>query len=551
MKCIYLSLLFTIIFSSVVGQEIPEHISSTAVYEFLDELATEGFFEINSAVKPYSDKFIYSCLQKAKKNISLLNKRQKKELYFYLTEFSYFDKYMINPKDFGKISGILDTWYLELLPPGFRYKDSLTFLNIRPVWGIEYFRNLKGTNFHRWGGISFKMNIGLNLSSWASLRDNNVSEILSNQKFFTTDEGGNYKGRKSGGGDYSEMRGGIAYSWEWGSLFVLKDHLQWGNNYHGANIFSSKSPSFAQLKLHLNPTKWFEFNYIHGWLVSNVIDSIRSYTTVDGNRRDVMHPKYVAANMFTVKPFKGLDFSFGNSIIYSDINPHPAYLIPFMFYKSVDHWLNSTDHAGRGVGQNSQMYADISYRGLKNFHFYGTLFIDELKIARFKEKGKYNPFGYKIGFKNYNSLIENLSFGVEYTMTRPIVYEHYISTTTFESSGYNLGHYLRSNSDELYFSLDYHPLALLHLKCEYVYARHGKSYQYINGNIAVTYPFMDEVRWTEESINIGLSYQFAYNCALNINYRYNNSSGPDLEIFTPEFYQGKNNTLIFGFNFGF
>ncbi|HHH55212.1 MAG TPA: hypothetical protein ENK91_16235, partial [Bacteroidetes bacterium] len=376
----FIILLITILsFSHVTGQEIPEHISGKGIYGYIDELAAIGIVDINSSIKPYSDKFIYKSLKKAQNNISKLNTRQKKELLFYLSEFSYFDTYMLKSKSIPFISKILDKWNLELLPPGFKYKDSLLFMNIRPIWGITYFKNAKGTNFHRWGGGSFKMNIGNNLAAWASLRDNNVSEIFSNSQYFSTDEGGNYKGRKAGGGDYSEMRGGISYSWNWGSVSMVKDHLEWGNNYHGANIFSSKAPSFAQLKLHLKPSRWFEFNYFHGWLVSNVIDSIRSYTTSNGNRRDVMHPKYVAANMFTVKPFSGLNFSFGNSIIYSDMNPHPAYLIPFMFYKSVDHWLNSTDHPGTGLGQNSQMFADISYRGLKNFHFFATIFIDELK----------------------------------------------------------------------------------------------------------------------------------------------------------------------------
>jgi len=550
MKIIYIAL-FSLIFYKINSQEIPVHISETNIYDFVDELANEGIIDLNSVIKPYSDYCVYECLKKANDKRAQLNSRQRKELNFYLSEFSYLDNYMLNYFDIPVIGNILSKWHLGILPPGFSYKDSLFFMNIRPIWGIEYLKNNNGLNFHRWGGGSFKINIGKNFSSWANLRDNNVSEILSNNVYFIKDEGGNYKGRKGGGGDYSEMRGGIAYSWKWGSVSMVKDHLQWGNNYNGANIFSSKPPSIAQLKLHLKPVKWFEFNYFHGWLVSNVIDSIRSYTTSNGNRRDVMHPKYVAANMFTVTPFDRINFSFGNSIVYSDLNPHPAYLIPFLFYKPVDHWLNSTDRAGKGVGQNSQMFLDISIRKLKNFHFYATIFIDELKIARIKEPGKYNPFGIKAGIKNSGSLLENLYIIAEYTKTRPIVYEHYISTTTFETSGYNMGHYLRSNSEEMYFAIGYKPLPRMLIKGEYTYARHGRSYEYILGNEAITHPFMQEVRWENTILNILLQYEFAYNSYLKAGYQYNLAKGPDMTVFTPEFYQGKNNTFFFGFSLGF
>ncbi len=550
MKFIYLVLLSFVFFHGD-SQEIPVHVSETNIYDFLDELANESIIDLNSVVKPYSDLYVFQCLKKANNKRDKLNTRQKKELNFYLSEFSYLDNYMLNYFDIPLISNVLDKWHLGILPPEFNYRDSLFYMSIRPIWGIQYLKNNKGLNFHRWGGAAFKMIVGNNFSAWASLRDNNVSAILSNKIYFTRDEGGNYKGRKAGGGDYSEMRGGIAYSWNWGSVSLVKDHLQWGNNYNGANIFSSKPPSIAQLKLHIKPVKWFDFNYFHGWLVSNVIDSIRSYTTSNGNRRDVMHPKYIAANMFTVTPFRKINFSFGNSIVYSDMNPHPAYLIPFLFYKPVDHWLNSTDSAGKGVGQNSQMFMDISIRRLKHFHFYGTLFIDELKLARIKEPGKYNPFGYKVGVKNSGSLLDNLYFIAEYTRTRPIVYEHYISTTTFETSGYNMGHYLRSNSDELFFVIGYKPLSRFLIKGEYTHARHGKSYQYNHGNVAITYPFMKQVLWENTSFSFLLQYEFAYNCFFKAGYQYNKAQGQDMKIFTPEFYQGENHTFNFGFNLGF
>jgi len=552
MKKNIIIILLLLIVGKGYSQEIPEHISSIGIYEFIDELSIIGIIEVNDVVKPYSDRYIYSLLLKQKKNKEKLTNRQKKELQFYIKEFSYLDMNFI--KENSKIpfiGNVMDKYGISLNPIGYRYRDSLFYVDIRPIWGIKYFKNSKNSNFHRWGGGALKMSIGDHFSAFASIRDNNVSEIFSRNKYFIEAQGGAYKGRKKGGGDFSEMRGGIAYSWDWGSISMVKDHVEWGTNYHGANIFSTKAPSFAQLKLHLKPTNWFDFNYMHGWLVSNVIDSTRSYTTDNGNIRDVMHPKYVAANMFTIKPIKGICFSFGNSIIYSDLNPHPAFLIPFLFYKSIDHWLNNTDGVGKGVGQNSQMFANISIYSFKNFHIYASIFVDELKVARIKEKGKYNLYSYKIGMKNSNSIIKDLSLNVEYTRTTPGTYLHYISTTTFESNGYNMGHYLRENSDELYFSITFKPIFKLTTKLEYSKARHGNSFPYNKGSEIITHPFMQEVRWSNEIISLLARYEFAYNSFLNLSYQYNNAKGEDLELFTPNFYQGKNNTFSFGVNFGF
>ena len=532
-------------------QQTPIHISQTAIYDFIDELSLLNIIDVNNVVKPYPDKFIYNSLKKAEKQQSTLNNRQQKELAFYLQEYSYFQKEATGSTSKTKMGQLLHKYHLSVLPPRFRYRDSLFFATARLIWGTRYYKNDKGLNFHRWGGGSFNAHIGEHFAAYGSLRDNNITELFSKKEYLTDFPGGNFKGRKKGGGDYSEIRGGLTYSWTWGSIGMVKDHVEWGTNYHGANILSSRAPSYAQIKFHLKPVKWFEFNYLHGWLVSNVIDSTRSYVTADGVRRDVMHPKYIAANMFTLTPFRGIHLSVGNSIIYSDLNPHPAYFIPFLFYKSVDHWLNSTDGVGTNVGQNSQMFANVSILRLKHFHFYGSLFLDELKFDRIRNPDLHNFWNYKAGIKYADGLIPNLALTAEYTRTSPITYEHIVSTTTFESNGYNLGHYLRSNSDELYFALTYKPLPRLLIRAEYIHARHGKSFQYTSGQTAVMHPFMEEVKWENTIYNLLLRYEFAYNSFLTASYQYNNATGEDVKLFTPEFYQGQNHTLSFGFNFGF
>jgi hypothetical protein len=90
------------------------------------------------------------------------------------------------------------------------------------------------------------------------------------------------------------------------------------------------------------------------------------------------------------------------------MNVHPAYLIPVMFYKSIDHTVN------QGIdNQNSQMFLDISSRNLKNVHLYGTLYIDELKIDRITDPNTHNFWSVKGGVKTFNLGVPNLSLNFE------------------------------------------------------------------------------------------------------------------------------------------
>ena len=85
----YKSLIFALCcFVSVLAQDIPEHISYTRIYDFVDELAIDGIVEVNSVIKPYSRNFIAQKLAEASKKDSLLNKRQKYDLKFFMSEFA-------------------------------------------------------------------------------------------------------------------------------------------------------------------------------------------------------------------------------------------------------------------------------------------------------------------------------------------------------------------------------------------------------------------------------------------------------------------------------
>ena len=589
-----------------------EDINNVGIYEFLDELANLKVIEINSVVKPYSRKFIFAKLLEAKEYVEghgvmgsrdhegdgnteirntkykkkkyLLNKRQVKELEFYWqdyqldarcqipdTRYEYKSEQRIANSEQHKIdpaSGIghpASACFMEydhklgflfkkkpafavpLNPLAFQYKDKLFTLSVRPIGGIDYVVNENGNMYHRYWGAAAFMYIGKYFGGYASLRDNYATELLSQPEYFTLVTGGIYKVNEGGreGGDWSEMRGGVSVSWKWGSFGLMKDFFTWGNNYHGSNILSGHAPSFPYIQLHIKPVKWFEFYYIHGWLTCKVIDSTRSYW-VDDTYRIVYHNKYIAANMFTVTPWRRLNISFGNSIIYSgDINP--AFLIPFMFFKSVDHSSYFSNHAG----SNAQMFFDISSRQIKHLHLYITLFIDELKMSRILKRDEHNLTSWKFGFRLSNFPVRNLAVTGEYTMTQPGTYQHFISTTTYASNRYNMGHYMRDNSQEIYAALLWKPLRGLQVNASYTLAEHGDDVIYgdVSGSDIVRVPFLENKTWQSYQFDLMARYELVSGIYFWMQYLNTDRRG-DLR-FGPQILHGRTNSFVTGLNIGF
>ena len=546
---------------SATTQVVYEDINNTGIYDFLEELANLKIITINDMVKPWSREYIAGKLFETVGRYEKLNKRQQKELEFYLQDYQMeLTKSNIAEWRHTKDSLMVYDWRLRFIsrkkpefavalnPLSFSYRDALFRFSLRPIIGVRYMINENGNVYHRYWGASGFMYIGRYFGAYGSLRDNYITDILVQPKFFSLETGGVYKENEGGrkGADFSEMRGGIMVGWKWGSFGLMKDFFTWGTSYHGSNIFTAHAPSYPYIQLHLNPVKWFDFNYIHGWLVSKVIDSSRTHT-IDGVTRIIYYHKYLAANVFTFIPWRGLNISFGNSVVYSDDNIQPAFLIPFMFFKSVDQSFYDTDNAA----SNAQMFIEVSSRNIKFLHLYVTLFIDELKMSRILDPEKQNFFSWKFGFRLCDFPVANLSLTAEYTRTQPMTYQHYIPTTTFASDQYNFGHYLRDNAQELYVALGWKPIRGLNISASWTYAEKGDDipYEYKQGFDVTTIPMLQNIIWSNNQINFTARYELVSNCYLYLEYQRAQHSGD--VIYNPEFLHGGTNTLIAGINLGF
>lgn len=568
----YLFLAVTLlVVNTAFGQDIPQHISYTRIYDFIDELANDGFIEINSVVKPYSRRFISDKLAEARQQESALNKRQKDELNFFLEEYAL-EQNRLPEREFLLYEGNYSRF--DLVPPVFLYKDSIFRARIQPILGMNIYVNGNGQINQRWYGADFQAMIGEHVSVYGSLRDisfaasNELNPRLSEPAYLTNVPGFQYKEPN----DFSDSRGGIKFGWNWGSVGLVKDNVVWGDNYNGSNILSGRVPSFPMITLQLKPAKWFEMNYIHGWLVSNVVDSARFYVENDVRKWYRNHNKYIAANMFTFIPIPKLNISFGNSIIYAEDNVQPGYLIPVAFYKSIDHTLT------KGIAtenQNSQLFFNISSRNLKHVHVYSSVFFDEIKFNRFKpSSAEKNPVSFKIGGKVTNFPIPNLSATAEFTRTNIINYKHSIPAISYASNSYNMGHYLGDNAQELYASLGYKLIRGLDLNVYYLNAQHGNEYNYArrgeDANIRqiISQPSLGDVIWKNQTVGFKALYEVFNNAYAVVNIENSNIEGFDavsepiggenrmtaqgtLDFFTAPFLHGKNTTFTVGFSLGF
>lgn len=579
------------------AQAIPVPMQYTEVYDYIDELITDGGITRQTAVRPYTRKQVADMLVEAQQADSILNRRQKKDLAFYLNVFAL-ERDTIST-NFVQYTD-RRTFNLSLANPQFSYltKNKLFKMSIEPILGMDLYGSKKGLIIKRWWGADLKMDIAHHVSIWGSLRDisYNGTAALSD-KYFANDyakidgakitkpgylnnlAGVQYK-EANYGGDFSDSKGGISlYSW-WGSIALQRENIRWGDSYHCSNILSGRNPAVPMLSLQLTPCRWFQFDYFHAWLVSNVLDSTNYYvenTTTGGTYKHYRPAnKFMAANMFTFMPIKYVSFSFGNSVVYAERNVQAAYFIPFAFYKSLDHLLTK----GLSVeNQNSQLFGSLSVRPWDHIQLYTSIYVDEFKLARLKKSNPENNLvSYLVGFNWSGWPLTGLSLKGEFMRSYIACYTHSINVLTWASNGYNMGHYMGDNAQSIYVELAYRPIRGMRLKLTYTNDTKFNSYAYLrrggkDGGISQTIaqkPF-DKAIYRNDEVALDGIYEVHPNMYLRVNLTYNNARGYDnleqtivsedagekctaqyyLNKFCPVYYQGHNFTAVVGFSFGF
>ncbi|MCH7974017.1 MAG: hypothetical protein IH949_09045 [Bacteroidetes bacterium] len=410
------------------------------VYDFLDKLSVKKTLYINDETKPFSRKKVAQYLKKINKNKYKLTGLEKRELTYFLEEYNF------ELKD----KRITERYYLS------SYQDKFFNFAFSPLGGYAISSIGKNNGHSRFIGIKAFGTYSDWFGAYIHFSDHGeFGDNVDNNRYLTPNTGYAFIGAPNGI-EYSDIIGGITFDWKWGNIGLLKDYNQWGHGRFGNLILSNKAASFPHIRLELKPTKWFRFYYIHGWLNSQVIDSssIRALhpNSLLIDKREEFISKYIVANLFTFNLYDYVDFSVGNSFVYSG-RLRPEMFIPFLFYKLLDR-----DIGQGSVGDgNGQMYFDISLKHFKNFQFYSTLYIDVISIRKSLEGDFHeNWLGYTFGTKIVDYPIKNSSINIEYTKVDPWVYEHKDITTTYKHIGYNLGHWIGQNADHIKIQFNYY-----------------------------------------------------------------------------------------------
>ncbi len=465
---VVISLLFT---STLKSQAVWEN-NTNEVYHFLYRMAQKGIIDFDDNIRPLSRIYLGSCLDSLSVKTSLLSKTELKELVFYQQEYT--DK-------------LLNT---QTAPSRFLKKDTYNrwrlldintdnfMMRVDPVLTAA---TIQGTNKNVQqysSGVSLYGYAGKHWSYYFSYNDvNEKGTGLDTLRLFTPQSGIVTKiasNKKSH--NYSELRGGITYSFKNGSISFAQDQLLWGYGDNGRIVLSNKSPAYPFIRLDYKPLPWLSFNYVHAWLNSSILDSSKTYPTgISGGafnaQREFFIPKFMATHSIRVTPIKGLDISFGESMVYSD-RLDVGYLIPVLFFKVYDNLVNNNNI---NAGSNGQLFAQISSRNhIPKTHLYGSLFIDEIRIASIFDKNKSrNQLGFTVGASTTDLIIPYLTMGVEYTRINPFVYRNLLPAQNYTNSNYTMGDWMGNNADRFIYTIRYTPIAKLKCLMRYQYIRKG------------------------------------------------------------------------------
>jgi len=469
LKKIFFTFLFILTFSiPSITQNVWDN-SNSEVHPFLYRMAQKSFIDYNDLMKPINRTNVLNSLNILKLKDSTLSIVEKKELNFYLQEYTRPSQEQISL--FKKDQN-------ERWRAGAIVANDFEFY-IDPLLGINNFsgsgKNIQqiSNGFELWGTTGKNKNIGFQVY----YRDyTETGSVNNNFREESATPGNILIGAKLDNKiNYTDIRANINYSFKKGNISFGKDNLVWGYGENSNIVLSNKAPSYPYIRLDYKPLKWLNFNYTHAWLNSNIADSSLSYFTnsgrIDNDFRLLFVQKFLATHSIEVQAMKGLHIAIGESIVYSD-KMDPGFLIPINLFKFYD---NNRSNYLIEAGSNGQYFLSLSSRNqIKKTHLYTTLFIDEIKVnAIFNKTESRNQLGFNLGGSITDVFIPYLSLGAEYTRVNPFVYSNLIPAQTYTSYNYSLGDWMGNNFDRAILFAKYTPIAKLKLVARFQKIRKG------------------------------------------------------------------------------
>lgn len=534
------SLVFTLFTNRLVAQVVWEN-QNSEVYHFLYRMAQKGLIRYDDNIRPQSRAYLAACLDSLDTRSNLLSDTEIKELRFYQRDFTD-EKSLLQNTAAEKKSlfrkDLYHRWRSISVASGsflLRVDPVLSAATIRGN-GKQVTQYSSGFHLYGYGNKHWGFYLSYN-------DVNEKGEGIDTLRKFTAEPGIVTKiasNKKSH--NFSELRAGISYSWNNGSLSLGQDQLTWGYGENGRIVLSSKAPAYPYIRLNYTPLPWLSFHYTHAWLQSGILDSARTYRTgytAYGGIREMYVRKFMALHSLRIGLTKGLDLAIGESMVYSD-QLNIGYLIPVSFFKVYDNLVNNNNI---NSGSNGQLFLQVSSRNhIRNTHLYGTLFIDEIRIGSIFNRAKSrNQLGYTLGASVTDLGIPYLTAGLEYTRINPFVYRNLIPAQDYTSHPYALGDWMGNNADRFIASLKYTPVPRLKMALRYQLLRKGGP-----GTIDQQYfqepqpAFLFDLQLKQEEWHFQCTYEWYNNLYLTAYYTNtrNNYASPAGKTIDRSFYFG-------------
>lgn len=383
----------------------------------------------------------------------------------------------------------------------FSEKNKDLTLIINPVLGFsggKDFSNDSTTTFQNTRGIEVRGSIDNKVGFYSYLTENQFrfpnyyNQIIDSTGVIPGN--GFHKKFGSNAHDFFLARGYITFSpTKHIGVQFGHDRNFIGNGYRSL-ILSNFSNPYLFLKIN---TKIWRFNY------QNLFTQLTDFKSQSGNGGGV-NPKYFVNHYLGIKLFKTLDIGLFESVIYDrsdsthrgsfDIN----YLNPVIFYRAIEHNLNSSDNVIVGM--------DWKWNFKRRFSFYGQFVLDEfVKNEIIHRTGWWaNKYGMQAGLKYINAFTVNgLDLQVEYNLVRPYTYTHFRQSQNYVNYNQPLAHPFGANFKEAIFIAKYQPIYKLFIETGFIYVMKGldsnSSTKHFGGNILATY----ENRPVETGIKTG------------------------------------------------
>lgn len=514
----WLIFILSLFIQTLLHSQVKLNSSNFDIYDFLESMQCKSLVDFNCEFKPINKISLAELILKVDSQ-----KEKLDEL-----EYNLLEKYKIYLEpELRRLADSAKEAYSNFIRTNKRLRLFEYFSKDFSFYADPIFEFGVGSYYDkslliRRNGLSIS---GYVLDSWnyyLNFFDNEErGENLDKSKRFTRLSGISLTKKKRRAFEYDEVTAGITYFWSNGSVSISKDYPSFGSGNFGKIILSDKAPPFPFIRFDYKPVDWFSFIYFHGFLQSNVPDSNTfRYNSVPGRTSLLEVPKFIAFHSFSFYPTDEINFSLGESMIYSE-RLQPVYFIPVMFFRVADHYLGTGNESATG---NAQMFADFSYlnRNLKT-RFYSTLFIDELSLNSLFKGGNLSAIGFTIGLESYN-ILSQTKFFIEYNRVDPFVYMNSVDAQLYSNDGYKMGHWIESNADILSFGLKKYFTSSLNAELNAWYFRKGKTEEPIE-QYSSPYPgFLYGSKRIEKGIELNLEYTPLMPVNLRMNYTHTDIS---------------------------